>query len=84
MGKTTMFTVDTRNLQTVYSLNFADYGVQPIRRAPTLPFLGEGVFTMDGYFGEHSRVLMRPTFTRKNVANLPAFEVHFQNFLELV
>jgi hypothetical protein len=39
---------------------------------------------MDGPFWDHSRALIRPTFTRANVANLPAFEVHFQRFLRLL
>ncbi|KAI9642234.1 hypothetical protein NHQ30_009036 [Ciborinia camelliae] len=82
--KNAICTVDERNLQTVHALNFSHYGVQPLRQPPTLPFLGEGVFNMDGPFWEHSRALIRPTFTRSNVANLPAFEVHFQKFLALV
>ena len=84
MGKVTYITNDPRNLQAVHALNFADWGVQPIRRAPTLPFLGEGVFTMDGPVWEHSRAMIRPTFTRSNLANLPAFEVHFRKFLKLL
>ena len=84
MGRVTVFTNDPKNYQAVHALNFSDYGVQPVRRAPTLPFLGEGVFTMDGPFWEQSRALIRPTFTKSNVANLPAFEVHFQKFLELI
>lgn len=79
-----MYTVEAKNLQSVHSLNFEHYGVQPIRRAATLPFLGEGVFTMDGPFWEHSRALIWPTFTRTNVANLPAFEIHFRRFLGLL
>ena len=43
-------TVNTRNLQTFHALNFTHYGVQPLRQPPTLPFLGEGVFTMGGPF----------------------------------
>jgi cytochrome P450 len=84
MGEVSIYTNDPRNLQAVHSLHFSDYGVQPIRRAATLPFLGEGVFNMDGPFWEHSRALIRPTFTRSNVAHFPAFEVHFQKFLKLV
>lgn len=84
IGKRNVYTVDCRNLQSVHSLNFNHYGVQPIRRAATLPFLGEGVFTMDGPFWEHSRALIRPTFTRTNVANLPAFELNFEKFLKLL
>ncbi|KAH6684734.1 cytochrome P450, partial [Halenospora varia] len=84
MGRPSIYTVNARNLQSVHALNFEQYGVQQIRRAPTLPFLGEGVFTMDGPFWKHSRALLRPTFTKDNVANLPAFEVHFQKFLKLL
>ncbi|KAL9118805.1 MAG: hypothetical protein Q9187_004643, partial [Circinaria calcarea] len=84
MGRTTIYTNDPKNYQAVHALKFADYGVQPLRREPTLPFLGEGVFTMDGPFWEHSRAIIRPTFTRSNVANLPAFEVHFRKFLDLI
>ena len=43
-------TVNTRNLQIFHALNFTHYGVQPLRQPPTLPFLGEGVFTMGGPF----------------------------------
>lgn len=84
MGRTAIYTNDPENYQAVHALNFSDYGVQPLRREPTLPFLGEGVFTMDGPFWEHSRAIIRPTFTRSNVANLPAFEVHLRKFLGLI
>jgi len=84
VGTRTIFTVDEKNLQTVHALKFADYGVQLLRLGPTFPFMGRGVFTTDGPFWEHSRALIRPTFTRTNVANLPAFEAHFKKFLELI
>jgi cytochrome P450 len=84
MSRSAIFTVDARNLQTVHGLRFSNFGVQPLRRDATLPFLGEGVFTMDGPFWEHSRSLIRPTFKRSNVANLEAFEVHFKKFLRLI
>ncbi|MCJ1232753.1 hypothetical protein MMC14_000707 [Varicellaria rhodocarpa] len=84
MGTTSIYTNDPKNYQAVHALQFSDYGVQPLRRDATLPFLGEGVFTMDGPFWEHSREIIRPTFARSNVTNLPAFEAHFRKFLELI
>ena len=84
MGKVIIWTNDPNNLQAIHAVNFSDYGVQPLRRDATLPFLGEGVFTMDGPFWQHSRDIIRPTFTRNNVANLALFEAHFQRFLGLV
>ena len=84
MGTTEIHTIDPKNLQTVHALNFGHYGVQPIRRDATLPFLGEGVFTMDGQSWEHSRAMIRPSFTRTNITNLDAFKVHFRKFLDLI
>ncbi|CAG8958276.1 hypothetical protein HYFRA_00000631 [Hymenoscyphus fraxineus] len=84
LGAPAICTVDPRNLQTILSTNFHDFGVQPLRRDATLPFLGEGVFTMDGVFWERSRALLRPTFGRANVANLEAFEGNFVKFLDLL
>lgn len=84
MGKVIIWTNDPINLQAIHAVNFLDYGVQPLRRDATLPFLGEGVFTMDGPFWQHSRDIIRPTFTRNNVANLSLFEAHFQRFLGLI
>ncbi|TGO12463.1 hypothetical protein BTUL_0088g00400 [Botrytis tulipae] len=101
LGTPMIATIDPLNLQTMLDSNLKDYGVQPLRRSATLPFLGEGVFTMvitaiifiynfdsemypDGPFWQHSRTLMRPTFTRTNVANLPSFEKNLQKFFKLI
>ena len=78
------FTVDEKNLQALQSTEFSSFGVQPLRRDACLPFLGEGVFTMDGLFWEHSRALLRPTFLKKNVANLKSIESKFELFLKLL
>ncbi|KAF7880338.1 uncharacterized protein EAF02_007184 [Botrytis sinoallii] len=84
IGTTTIFTIDPQNLQTYYSTNFKDYGVYHLRKKAFSPLLGDGVFSTDGPFWEHSRALIRPTFTRYNVANFPAFEIHLQRFLKLI
>lgn len=82
--KNAICTVDKRNLQTVHALNSSHYGVQELRQPPKQPFLGDGVFNMDGPFWQHSRALIRPTFERSNVAHLTAFEDHFRKFLALI
>ncbi|KAF7876931.1 uncharacterized protein EAF02_008151 [Botrytis sinoallii] len=84
LGAPMIATIDPLNVQTMLGSNFKDFGVQPLRRSTTVPFLGEGVFTMGGPFWQHSRSLMRPTFTRTNVANLPAFEKNLQKFFKLL
>ncbi|KUJ16502.1 n-alkane-inducible cytochrome P450 [Mollisia scopiformis] len=84
LGSSAICTIDPVNIQVVHGSNFKDYGVQPLRRAATLPFLGEGVFTMDGAFWEYSRNLIRPTFNKTNVTNLSAFEVNLKKFFDLL
>jgi cytochrome P450 monooxygenase len=84
LGSPGICTLEPSNVQTVLATNFKDYGLQQLRRSATLPFLGEGIFTMDGAFWQHSRNLMRPTFTKTNVANLAAFEINLQRFFLLV
>ncbi|KAF5875845.1 putative cytochrome p450 alkane hydroxylase protein [Botrytis fragariae] len=84
IGTTIIFTIDPQNLQTYHRTNFRDYGVHRLRKKAFCPLLGDGVFSTDGSFWEHSRALIRPTFTRVNVANFPAFEIHLQKFLKLI
>ncbi|TGO58634.1 hypothetical protein BOTNAR_0178g00210 [Botryotinia narcissicola] len=84
IGTTTIFTIDTQNLQAYYSTNFKDYGVYHLRKKAFYPLLGDGVFSTDGPSWERSRAVIRPTFTRSNVANFPAFEIHLQKFLKLI
>jgi len=49
MGRSVIYTIDSRNPQTLISLKFNNYGVEKFRLAPRLPFLGEGIFTTDGW-----------------------------------
>ncbi|TGO52683.1 hypothetical protein BOTNAR_0317g00080 [Botryotinia narcissicola] len=79
LGAPMIATIDRLNVQTMFGSNFKDYGVQPLRRSATLPFLGERWFIW-----QQSRTLMRPNFTRANVANLPSFEKNLQKFFKLL
>jgi len=65
------------------SLKFKDFGIG--NRESTLgPLLGQGIFTMDGQFWAHSRAMIRPNFTRDQVADLNAFERHIQDLWQLI
>lgn len=48
------------------------------------PLMGHGIFTSDGAKWEEARALVRPNFVRNQVADLEAFEQHFQNMLTLI
>ena len=41
-----------------------------------IPTIGRGIFTGDGAAWEHSRALLRPSFTRSQVGDLAALEIH--------
>ena len=81
---TKIHTIDPRNLQAVFSTEFAKWGVQPLREFYFGPFIGRGILTTDGAFWEHSRALIRPTFSRTQLADLSTFDVHMERLMKLI
>jgi len=76
-------TCEPQNIKTVLSLKFKDYGVG--NRIDTLgALLGHGIFTSDGEAWAQSRAIIRPNFTREQVADLEAFERHIQHLFKLL
>lgn len=76
-------TREPENVKAILSLKFKDYGLGKRDRAFG-PLLGKGIFTMDGDFWAHSRAMIRPNFTRDQVADLEAFERHIQDLWKLI
>lgn len=83
-GRTKILTIDPKNLQSVFSTDFASWGVQPLRLFFFGPFVGKGIMTTDGAFWEHSRALMKPTFSRSQIANLSAYSIHVDRLIDLL
>ena len=81
---TEVSTIEPSNIQTVFAHSFEDWGVQPIRLFALEPFTGNGVMTADGPSWEHSRALLRPLFSKTNIADFSRFEIHVQRLLDLV
>jgi cytochrome P450 len=78
-----LLTIEPQNVKTILSLRFKDFGIG--NRETTLgPLLGQGIFTMDGSFWQHSRAMIRPNFARDQVADLEAFERHIQDLWKLI
>ncbi|KAL3422064.1 N-alkane-inducible cytochrome P450 [Phlyctema vagabunda] len=79
MGQVFVNTIDPENIKTILATNFKDFGLG--KRIESFgPLLGHGIFTTDGRVWEHSRALVRPNFTRAQVADLGTFETHIQHF----
>ncbi|KAI4209216.1 MAG: hypothetical protein LQ351_007832 [Letrouitia transgressa] len=84
LGKTRIFTIDPANLRAIFSTNFHDWGVQPLRLGPWGPMLGKGVMNMDGLFWKHSREMVQPLFRREQAFDLVTFDRHVARLLELL
>ncbi|KAK7702740.1 hypothetical protein SLS57_011239 [Botryosphaeria dothidea] len=78
------WTCEPKNIQAMLALKFGDFGVGIDRYNNFKPLMGHGIFTSDGAKWEEARALVRPNFVRNQVADLEAFEQHFQNMLTLI
>ena len=83
LHRSAILTVEPENIKTILSLKFKDYGVSH-RLEPFKPLLGKGIFDTDGDHWAASRALIRPSFTRDQVADLTSLEILFQDLLILL
>ncbi|KAI1344555.1 cytochrome P450 [Xylariaceae sp. FL0016] len=81
LGRTTIFTVDPQNIKAILATQFKEFDLGPRRMRLLGPIIGPGIFTNDGHRWEHSRSLVRPTFTKVQVSDLSSFEGHVQDLL---
>ncbi|GLA82821.1 hypothetical protein AtubIFM56815_007011 [Aspergillus tubingensis] len=73
LGHYRVFTMEPENVKSVLSTSFKDWGLG--HRLPHFePLLGKGIFDTDGEHWATSRALIRPSFTRDQVADLAMFE----------
>ena len=77
-------TIEPENLKAVLSTNFRDYVLNPERKEAFRPFLGQGALTTDGTQWEHSRALLRPSFSRSQVGDLAMFDKHVTNLIRCI
>ncbi|KAH7381094.1 putative cytochrome P450 alkane hydroxylase [Cadophora sp. MPI-SDFR-AT-0126] len=77
LGRKTWITRDPENVKALLATNFKDFGIGQ-RVGSIGALLGQGIFTSDGALWEHSRALVRPNFTKSQVADLDTFESHIQ------
>ncbi|KAJ0426292.1 n-alkane-inducible cytochrome P450 [Aspergillus carlsbadensis] len=76
-------TIEPENIKTMLSIKFKDYGISH-RLEPFRPLLGEGIFDTDGDHWAASRALIRPSFTRDQVADLTCLEELIQDLFALL
>ncbi|RYO94789.1 hypothetical protein DL764_007767 [Monosporascus ibericus] len=81
---TIVFTIDPQNLKTMLATDFHKWELGPRRRKLLSPLVGMGIFTSDGEAWEHSRSLIRPSFTKLRTSDTSMFESHFQDMLSVL
>lgn len=77
VGVPVVITRDPENMKAVLATQFNDFALG-VRHAHFKPLLGDGIFTLDGNGWKQSRSLLRPQFSREQVAHVQALEPHLQ------
>ncbi|PQE33662.1 putative cytochrome P450 52A12 protein [Rutstroemia sp. NJR-2017a WRK4] len=83
-GDNNIHTIEPENIKTVLSVRFKDFEFSPRRVSALGPIFGKGIFTTDGKEWEHSRTMLRPNFTRSQVADLDVFESHIKKMIKRI
>ena len=78
-------TMEPKNAQTV-AIQVQDFGFAPMRYEfpPTREFFSRGILTVDGPFWEHSRALIKPIFTKAQIANLESLDAHLAKMITYI
>lgn len=77
-------TAEPEIVKTILSTKFDDFELAPVRINAIAPALGHGIFASNGAAWERSRALIRPNFTRSQVADLDTFETHIQHLISAI
>ncbi|CAH6723033.1 cytochrome P450 52A12 [[Candida] jaroonii] len=80
-GRTMINTRDPENIKAILGTQFNDFDLG-IRYKQFLPLLGDGIFTLDAQGWKHSRAMLRPQFSREQVAHVQSLELHIQRLFK--
>ena len=68
-GNPLINTVAPENLQAIFSSG-KDFGIEPLRLSGMEYFCGQGFLTTDGSIWQHSRKMLKPSFSKTNISDL--------------
>ncbi|KAE8131080.1 cytochrome P450 [Aspergillus pseudotamarii] len=84
LGDDNICTVEPENIKTILAVKFKQFDLGEKRRRTFHPLLGDGIFASDGRQWEHSRTLLRPSFTRTQIAATDLYERHIQRLISQI
>ncbi|MCJ1401880.1 hypothetical protein MMC11_005097 [Xylographa trunciseda] len=76
--------MEPANVQQVAVLSWQDWGKVASRTAASAPVLGNGIFSQDGAAWRRSRELIKPTFSRSEIADLGTLRTYTDRLLDLL
>lgn len=76
-------TAEPANLKALAATQFEDFRTAD-RLKFVAPLIGKGIFTTDGEHWRHSRAMIRPNFSRAQVANIGTIETCLQDMIRLL
>ncbi|KAL4875466.1 cytochrome P450 [Aspergillus karnatakaensis] len=83
LGRVATSTIEPENIKAVLATQFNDFCLGT-RHREFYPTLGDGIFTLDGKGWAHSRALLRPQFTRDQVADLDLMSAHVTRLITII
>ncbi|KAJ5819598.1 hypothetical protein N7474_005189 [Penicillium riverlandense] len=83
LSRSMLSTIEPENVKAILATQFQDFSLGT-RHEQFYPFLGDGIFTLDGPGWTHARGLLRPQFTRDQVADLALLDDHITNLIDLI
>ncbi|KAE8375732.1 cytochrome P450 [Aspergillus bertholletiae] len=84
LGDDNICTIEPENVKTILAVKFKQFELGEKRRRTFHPLLGDGIFASDGPQWEHSRTLLRPSFTRTQIAATDLYERHIQRLISRI
>lgn len=82
LGDYLIFTNEPKNIHAMLATQFADFEIGERRRENSSDLLGSGIIVADGQSWQVGRSLIRPNFTRKQLADLGLLEKHIERLFD--
>lgn len=80
-----LLTDQSENIKAIQQTRFNDWAMSPIRNQAMAKLLGRhSILVTDGAEWSHSRSMLRPSFVRNAIADLPVFDRHVQHLIERI
>ncbi|KAE8152169.1 putative cytochrome P450 alkane hydroxylase [Aspergillus avenaceus] len=83
LGSVMISTREPENIKALLATQFQDFCLGT-RHREMYPLLGDGIFNLDGDGWAHARGLLRPQFTRDQVADLDLMDGHISRMIDLI